>query len=94
MGYLNLLIEDPKTYGVTDETRVILDRCTKSVDRVFSNLFANSIRHGGKVKKIRIVVNIRGPNLVLSYEDDGIGIPADQKQRVFEKGYISNFWYR
>ncbi len=60
------------------------------LERVFSNLFDNSIRHGGKVTKIRIVANIRGPHLVLSYEDDGIGIPADQKKRVFEKGVGSN----
>ena len=33
MGYLNLLTQDPETYGVTDETRAILDRCAKSVDR-------------------------------------------------------------
>jgi PAS domain S-box-containing protein len=33
MGYLNLLMQDPETYGVTEETRVILDRCAKSVDR-------------------------------------------------------------
>ena len=33
MGYLNLLTQDPKTYGVTEETRAILDRCARSVDR-------------------------------------------------------------
>jgi PAS domain S-box-containing protein len=33
MEYLNLLTEDPRTYGVNDETKVILDRCAKSVDR-------------------------------------------------------------
>jgi len=33
MGYLNLLTGNPQTYGVNDETRIILDRCAKSVDR-------------------------------------------------------------
>ncbi|MDD1690179.1 MAG: PAS domain-containing sensor histidine kinase [Methanoregula sp.] len=33
MGYLNMLTQNPETYGVTEETRVILDRVTKSVDR-------------------------------------------------------------
>lgn len=33
MGYINLLMQDPETYGVTEETRLILDRCAKSVDR-------------------------------------------------------------
>lgn len=33
MGYLNLLMQDPQAYGVTEETKAILDRCAKSVDR-------------------------------------------------------------
>lgn len=33
MGYINLLMQDPESYGVSEETRVILDRCAKSVDR-------------------------------------------------------------
>lgn len=33
MGYLNLLMQDPGAYGVTDETKVILDRCARSVER-------------------------------------------------------------
>ena len=33
LGYLNLLLQDPKSFGVTDETLQILDRCAKSVDR-------------------------------------------------------------
>ncbi len=33
LGYLNLLLQDPHSFGVTDETWQILDRCAKSVDR-------------------------------------------------------------
>jgi PAS domain S-box-containing protein len=33
MGYLNLLLQDPQTFGVTEETREILERCIKSVDQ-------------------------------------------------------------
>jgi len=33
MGYLHLLIQDPKTFGITDETRQIIDRCAKCVDQ-------------------------------------------------------------
>jgi PAS domain S-box-containing protein len=33
LGYLNLLLQDPKSFGVTDETRQILERCAKSVDQ-------------------------------------------------------------
>jgi PAS domain S-box-containing protein len=61
------------------------------LERVFSNLIDNSFRHGGgNVTKIRIGAKVQGTNLVLSYEDDGKGIPADQKKRVFEKGVGAN----
>ncbi len=52
MGYLNLLTEDPKTYGVTDETRVILDRCAKSVDRerqIINKMLELSVLDAGKI---------------------------------------------
>jgi PAS domain S-box-containing protein len=52
MGYLNLLTEDPKTYGVTDETRAILDRCAKSVDRerqIINQMLELSVLDSGKI---------------------------------------------
>jgi len=52
MGYLNLLTEDPKAYGVTDETRAILDRCAKSVDRerqIINQMLELSVLDAGKI---------------------------------------------
>jgi PAS domain S-box-containing protein len=51
MGYLNLLMQDPQTYGVTEETRAILDRCAKSVDResqVINQMLEFSVLDTGK----------------------------------------------
>jgi PAS domain S-box-containing protein len=33
MGYIEMLTQDPEAFGVTEETRLILDRCARSVDR-------------------------------------------------------------
>jgi PAS domain S-box-containing protein len=52
MGYLNLLTQDPTTYGVTDETRAILDRCAKSVDResqIINQMLELSVLDSGKI---------------------------------------------
>lgn len=52
MGYLNLLTQDPETYGVTDETRAILDRCAKSVDRerqIINQMLELSVLDAGKI---------------------------------------------
>jgi PAS domain S-box-containing protein len=53
MGYLNLLMQDPKTYGVNEETRAILDRCAKSVDResqVINQMLELSVLDAGKIE--------------------------------------------
>jgi PAS domain S-box-containing protein len=52
MGYLNLLTQDPETYGVTEETRAILDRCAKSVDRerqIINQMLELSVLDSGKI---------------------------------------------
>lgn len=60
------------------------------LERVFFNLFDNSRRHGKKVTEIRISTRKETGGLVLLYEDNGIGIPAEQKEKVFQKGIGSN----
>jgi len=60
------------------------------LERVFFNLFDNSRRHGEKVTEIRISTRKEPTGLSLLYEDNGIGIPAGQKEQVFEKGIGKN----
>jgi PAS domain S-box-containing protein len=55
--------------------------------RVFSNLFENARRHGERVTAIRIGAKEADAGLVISVEDDGVGIPSDQKERIFEHGF-------
>jgi HAMP domain-containing protein len=53
--------------------------------RVFYNLLENSLRHGGRqLTKIRLSSHIADDSLHLVYTDNGIGIPSDQKQKIFE----------
>lgn len=55
--------------------------------KVFRNLADNSIRHGEKVSRIRLHTRMEDDCLVLVYEDDGVGVPEDFKERIFEKGF-------
>jgi len=55
--------------------------------RVFSNLFENARRHGERVTSIRVMAREGESGLVISVEDDGVGVPADQKERIFEPGF-------
>ncbi|MEM0449108.1 MAG: PAS domain S-box protein [Methanomassiliicoccales archaeon] len=60
------------------------------VKRVPYNLIDNSMRHGGGVKNIRVSAEVKGKELVIVYEDDGVGIKEEDKPRLFEKGFGKN----
>jgi len=60
------------------------------LEKVFYNLVDNSIRHGGKVKNIRISSEGSSDDLRIVYEDDGTGIKIEDKERIFERGFGKN----
>jgi len=56
--------------------------------RVFYNLLVNSIKHGDHhMTKIRLYAQKSGESLIMIFEDDGKGIPLDEKEKIFEFGY-------
>ncbi len=57
------------------------------LEKVFHNLVDNSLRHGEKVTRIRFHCKVSSGGLVVVCEDDGIGIPIDEKERIFERGF-------
>ncbi len=63
------------------------------IEKVFFNLIDNSKRHGGHVSRIRFSCIHDGPDLCLVYEDDGTGIPDEEKELIFERGFGKNTGY-
>lgn len=57
------------------------------VSRVFLDLVENAVRHGMKVSRIRFGIQEKENELVIYCEDDGIGVPVQDKERIFERGY-------
>jgi len=56
--------------------------------RFFYILMINSIQHGNhQLTKIRLHTQKAGESLILIYEDNGTGIPNDEKEKIFEFGY-------
>jgi len=53
---------------------------------VFENLYRNAIEHGGDGVTIRVGTSNGG----FFVEDTGPGIPADERDDVFESGYTTN----
>lgn len=60
--------------------------CDPMIQNVLRNLVDNSIRHGGGITKVSFTFHEKPDGLVIVYEDDGMGIPHDQKKGLFEPG--------
>jgi PAS domain S-box-containing protein len=60
-------------------------------EKTFYNLIDNSLRYGGPgMSRIRIFPQESGRVLVLTIEDNGVGISAEDKKRLFERGFGHN----
>ena len=63
-------------------------------DSLFSQLMFtmidNSLRHGEKVNRIRIHHKVVDDKLKIFIEDDGVGIPKEEKEIIFKDGYGKN----
>lgn len=60
------------------------------LNKVFFNLLDNSIRHGQRVTEIRVSSYQLNNTKVLVWEDNGAGIPVEEKERIFERGFGKN----
>ena len=58
--------------------------------RVFHHLLDNAIRHGERVTAIKGFFQRSGSALILVIEDDGIGIPGNEKEAIFKRRYYKN----
>jgi len=52
--------------------------------QLFYNLIHNSLVHGKKVNQIRVHYENGKETLKLIYDDNGVGIPEDEKEKIFE----------
>jgi PAS domain S-box-containing protein len=60
------------------------------IDKVFYNLFDNAVKYGERVTTIAIGCEETDRGLVITFADNGVGIPVGEKQKIFEKGYGRN----
>ena len=55
--------------------------------QLFYNLIDNSLKHGENVTQIKVYYKEEDAQLKLIYEDNGVGIPDDEKEKVFMEHY-------
>lgn len=80
----------PKSVTLKNELKDLEIYSDMMLEKVFHNLVDNSLRHGERVTEIRLVSHPDDNGLTITYEDNGIGIPAKEKGKIFDRGYGKN----
>jgi signal transduction histidine kinase len=80
----------PATITLNAEVQGVTVFADPMLEKVFSNLLDNSIRHGEHVTEIRVSTQKSGDDVVVVWEDNGIGVAAHEKERIFERGFGKN----
>ena len=78
---------DVKKVRITADTGAASVLADPLFDRVFHHLFDNALRHGETVTEITISLLTTGPSGLLIVENNGVSIPATDKEKIFERGY-------
>lgn len=63
------------------------------LEKVFSNLLDNTLRHSEKATEVRIHCTQIDSHLLIIWEDNGVGVPDSEKERIFEQGFGKNTGY-
>jgi len=58
--------------------------------KVFFNLIDNALRHGGKISTIQFSYTIRNKDFIIVCEDDGEGVAAEEKEKIFKRDFGKN----
>ena len=80
----------PDTISLHAEVGGIRIYADPMLERVFFNLLDNAIRHGETVTEIRVSSHRSGSDLLVVWEDNGIGIAPEDKEQIFDRGFGKN----
>ena len=94
---VQLLVDTAAKDAALDNIRVVNDIpdnimvfADPLIVKVFYNLIDNGVRYGEKISTIRFFVEGRDGDHIIICEDDGDGVAADEKEKIFRRGFGKN----
>ena len=64
--------------------------CDPMLEKVFYNLYDNALRYAEGATRIEITCQPSSSGLRIIWEDDGTGVPEDDKEEIFKRGFGKN----
>lgn len=90
LGKIAGLLEVPASVPLRTSLDGVAVYTDPLIGEVSRNLLDNSLRHREKVTKIDLTSSETPQGLVVVWEDNGIGIPGEMKERIFTRGVGKN----
>lgn len=87
---VNMICINAKKHGVSlslegSHCEIIANK--EMIEEVIFNLCDNAIRYNNKGGSVRVRIEKKGNQAILSVKDTGIGIPKEHQERIFERFY-------
>jgi two-component system sensor histidine kinase QseC len=71
--------------GLTSQNSIVVKGESVALEQMLTNLLDNAIRYSPPASQIDICIEKKEASAIVSIEDQGPGIPLQQRQRVFER---------
>lgn len=78
------------TIQVVNEAQGLVVVADSLLRQIFYNLVDNSLKHGKMVTQIRLHYVRDQSGVKLYYEDNGVGVPFDDKEKIFAEHFTTN----
>ena len=78
---------DTKNVSIRSGTGAASVLADPLLERAFHYLISSALPPGGTATEVTISLHPEGPSGLLVIESNGAGIPADEKEKIFERGY-------
>jgi PAS domain S-box-containing protein len=76
--------------NLSDDTGGVEIYADHLIEKVFFHLLENAVKYGGKIRTIRFFCDESFEELHVICEDDGLGIPPDAKEKIFNRQFFQN----
>jgi PAS domain S-box-containing protein len=74
---------------VINETKGLTVTADSLLTQLFYNFIDNTLKYGEKVSEIKLSFSETPEGIMLTYRDNGVGVPVENKGKLFDEGFTT-----